>query len=176
MSADIQRVNGVVIGCGRVASMSVPWPLLICDVVRWLQLLPTLHDMNREQAIFDGDPAVEERERERGEAALRCLEAGVCPSPDDHPFLALRLLCDPVIVCAQESEDYFFRLAELYPGSAAEPFFVIDGRDGVMHLVNELEFLGELVGPGMLSTVAPAEWLVEYSRQLLERHGRERVG
>jgi hypothetical protein len=175
MSTDIQRVNGVVIGCGRIASMSVPWPLLVCDVDRWLQLLPTLHDMNREQAMFDGDSVLEERERGRGAAALRCLEAGVRPTADDHPFLALRLLCDPTVVSADQLEDYTFRLAELYRGAAAEPFFVIDARDGVLHLVSELEFLGELVGPGMLSTTAPAEWLVEYSAQLLERHTRERV-
>jgi len=172
---EIQRVNGLAIANGRIASLSVPWPLLALDVNRWLQLLPTLHEINQEQAMFEGDRALEAQERNRGAAALRCLEQGDVPRPDEHPFLALRLLCDPPVVGADALEQYIFKLAEMYEGPSCEPFFVVDCRDGVLHLVRELAFLGDLVGPGMLSTTAPPEWLVEYTAQLLERHDKERV-
>jgi hypothetical protein len=82
------------------------------------------------------------------------------------------MLCDPLVVGADALEEYMFGLAVLYPGPASEPFFLVDCRDGVLHLVRELEFLGELIGPGMLSTTAPAEWLAEYVAQLLNRHSR----
>jgi len=85
------------------------------------------------------------------------------------------MLCDPFVVGADALEQYIFKLAEMYEGPSCEPFFVVDCRDGVLHLVRELEFLGDLIGPGMLSTTAPAEWLGEYSAQLLERHKRELV-
>jgi hypothetical protein len=169
-AGEIQRVNGLAIADGRIASLSVPWPLLALDIDRWLQLLPTLHEINQEQAMFEGDRALEAQERSRGAAALRCLEQGVVPSPDEHPFLALRMLCHPFVVCACDLEHYIFSLAELYPGPGCEPFFVVDCRDGVLHLVRELEFLGDLIGPGMLSTTAPAEWLAEYVAQLQGRH------
>ncbi|GEM_PF-3612268 len=172
---EIQRVNGLAVGNGCIASLSVPWPLLALDVDRWLQLLPTLHEINQEQAMFEGDRALEAQERVRGAAALRCLEQGVLPNKDEHPFLALRMLCDPFVVGADALEQYIFKLAEMYEGPSCEPFFVVDCRDGVLHLVRELEFLGDLIGPGMLSTTAPAEWLGEYSAQLLERHKRELV-
>lgn len=171
-SSEILRVNGLAVGSGRAASLSVPWPMLALDVQRWLQLLPTLHELNQEQAMFDGDVALEAQERVRGAAALRWLEQGVAPSRDEHPLLALRMLCDPLVVGADALEEYMFGLAVLYPGPASEPFFLVDCRDGVLHLVRELDFLGELIGPGMLSTTAPAEWLAEYVAQLLNRHSR----
>lgn len=174
-SSKIQRVNGLAVGNGRIASLSVPWPMLAFDVERWLQLLPTLHEINQEQAMFEGDRALEAQERSRGAAALRCLEQGVMPSPDEHPFLAIRMLCDPLVVGAHALEQYIFKLAEMHRGPSCEPFFLVDCRDGVLHLVRELEFLGDLVGPGMLSTTAPAEWLAEYVAQLLDRHQRELV-
>ena len=169
-SSVIQRVNGLAVGKGRIASLSVPWPLLAFDIDRWLRLLPTLHEINRQQAMIEGDRALETQERIRGAAALRCLEQGVFPSCDEHPFLALRMLCDPLVVSADAMEDYLFRLASSYPGPASEPFFVGDCRDGVLHLVCELEFLGDLIGPGMLSTTAPAAWLAEYVAQIVDRH------
>lgn len=171
-SSEILRVNGLAVGSGRAASLSVPWPMLALDVQRWLLLLPTLHELNQEQAMFDGDVALEAQERVRGAAALRWLEQGVAPSRDEHPLLSLRMLCDPLVVGADALEEYMFGLAVLYPGPASEPFFLVDCRDGVLHLVRELEFLGELIGPGMLSTTAPAEWLAEYVAQLLNRHSR----
>jgi hypothetical protein len=171
----IQRVNGLVVGTGRLASMSPPWPLLVFDLTVWLKLLPDIHQLNETVAALEGDRVLEARERERGAVVLRCVENGVRPSPDDHPFLALRLLCEPGVVSADGLEEYAFRLSECYPGAAAEPFFLLDCRDGVLHLVEEVAFLGDLVGPGMLSTTAPAAWLADYSAQLIGRHQRELV-
>lgn len=169
-SSEIIRVNGIVVHPNHVAGISVPWPLLVMDVGAWLHLLPTLHEMNQEQAMFAGEASLEEQERVRGAAALAYLQSGIRPTPEEHPILALRLLLEPSIVTQDTLDQYARALVERYPGPSAEPFFVVDCRDAVLHLVHELEFLGELVGPGMLATTAPAEWLCEYTLQLLERH------
>lgn len=171
-SSEILRVNGIVVHPNHVAGISVPWPLLVMDVGAWLQLLPSLHEMNQEQARCAGEASLEEQERVRGAAALVCLQIGIRPTPEEHPILALRLLLEPSIVMQDTLDQYARALVERYPGPAAEPFFVLDCRDAVLHLVYELEFLGELVGPGMLSTTAPAEWMSEYAQHLLERHSK----
>lgn len=174
-SSEIHRVNGLVIGHGRLASASPPWPLLVMDTENWLRILPALHELNEAEGVRTGDVELERQERMRGATALKCLEEGVLPSKDEHPILALRLLLSPRIVNVASLEKYAFQLAQLYGGPCAEPFFVLDARDSVLHLVTELEFLGDLVGPGMLATTAPAAWLSEYSIHLLERHASELV-
>lgn len=174
-SSDILRVNGLVIGAGHIASACPPWPLLVMDVENWLRLLPALHTLNAEEAIQRGDIELEHQERSRGAVALRCLEKGGIPSKEEHPVLALRMLLSPLLVTNKSLDTYAMRLCELYPGPSSEPFWIIDARDSVLHLVPELEFLGDLVGPGMLATTAPAAWLSEYSIHLLERHATEIV-
>jgi hypothetical protein len=174
-SSEIHRVNGLVVGNGRLATASPPWPLLVMDTQNWLRILPALHDLNQAEGARTGDVELEQQERMRGAIALKCLEEGVLPSKDEHPILALRLLLSPKVVTSGSLERYAFQIAQLYGGPCAEPFFVLDARDSVLHLVAELEFLGDLVGPGMLATTAPAAWLSEYSIHLLERHATEIV-
>lgn len=169
---DIVRVNGVVVGKDGVRSASPPWPLLVMDVESWLTQLPSLHEMNGADAARNGDIDLLLRECSRGVIALRCVAEGTIPTKEEHPILALRMLLSPLLVTNKNLRSYARRLCELYPGPSSEPFWIIDARDSVLHLVHELEFLGELVGPGMLSTTAPAEWLSEYASHLLERHPR----
>lgn len=174
-SSDIHRVNGLIVGHGRLASASPPWPLLVMDTQNWLRILPALHELNEAEGVRTGDVELERQERMRGATALKCLEEGVLPSKVEHPILALRLLLSPKVVTSGSLERYAFQLVQLYGGSCAEPFFLLDARDSVLHLVPELEFLGDLVGPGMLATTAPAAWISEYSIHLLERHESELV-
>lgn len=174
-SSEVHRVNGLIVGSGRIASACPPWPLLVMDVEEWLRLLPALHEMNEEAAALEGDRELELQEHARGAAALRCLEHGRLPTKHEHPLLAMRCLLSPLVVTRATLEAYGMRLCELYRGPAAEPYFILDCRDSVLHLVPELEFLGDLVGPGMLSTTASAHWLSEYSLHLIDRHAHARI-
>ena len=61
-TSGIQRVNGLVVGTGRVVSMSPPWPLLVFDLTVWLKLLPDIHHMNESVAALEGDRVLEARE------------------------------------------------------------------------------------------------------------------
>lgn len=169
-SSEIHRVNGLVVGNGRLATASPPWPLLVMDTENWLRILPALHEMNEADAARSGDVELQQQERLRGATALKCLEEGVFPPKNAHPILALRMLLSPMLVTSTSLEAYSMRLCELYCGPAIEPFWIIDARDSVVHLVPELEFLGDLIGPGMLATTAPAHWISEYSIHLLDRH------
>ncbi len=169
------RLNGLVIGTGQIASSNPPWPLLVMDVEGWMRVLPELHAMNEEFAAKEGNCELERQEQARGAVALRCLEQGVMPTKEEHPVLAMRCLLSPLVVTHKSVETYAMRLSELYPGPSREPFWILDARDAVLHLVPEIGFLGEFIGPGMLSTTAPAEWMSEYSIHLLECHAKARV-